>query len=91
MAKALRASFQRTAHRVLPVPLGSRDRVTRYRHFRAALLGGEMASGLDGSSVTGVEALDGVGRAQHLADLDVAIEERDDSSQAFSHNRMTAG
>src|SRR5215204_6721236 len=32
MAKALRAGFHRTAHRVWPAPFGSRDRVTRYKH-----------------------------------------------------------
>ena len=36
MAKALRAGFHRIAHRALPGPVGSRDRVTRYRHFSAA-------------------------------------------------------
>jgi hypothetical protein len=36
MAKAFRAGFQRMAHRVLPVPVGSGDRVTRYKHFKAA-------------------------------------------------------
>ncbi len=36
MAKAFNAGFQRIVHRVLPVPVGSRDRVTRYRHFSAA-------------------------------------------------------
>ncbi|TWJ22428.1 phage integrase family protein [Micromonospora endolithica] len=30
------AGFQRIVHRVLPAPVGSRDRVTRYRHFNAA-------------------------------------------------------
>ncbi|GAA2176293.1 hypothetical protein GCM10009784_22180 [Arthrobacter parietis] len=35
-AKAFKAGFQRTAHRVLPAPVGSRDRVTRWRHFSAA-------------------------------------------------------
>jgi hypothetical protein len=28
--------FQRIVHRVRPVPVGSRLRVTRYRHFSAA-------------------------------------------------------
>jgi hypothetical protein len=32
----LRASFQRMTHRALPRPVGSRERVTRYRHFNAA-------------------------------------------------------
>jgi hypothetical protein len=35
-ANALRAGFQRIAHLVLAVPTGSKDRVTRYRHFSAA-------------------------------------------------------
>jgi hypothetical protein len=35
MAKALRAGFQRMVHRVLPVPVGSRDLVTRKRQFKA--------------------------------------------------------
>ena len=36
MANALMAGFHRIVHRVLPTPVGSRDRVTRYRHFSAA-------------------------------------------------------
>jgi hypothetical protein len=36
MANALRAGFQRVTHRMPPVPVGSKDRVTRYRHFSAA-------------------------------------------------------
>jgi len=36
MANALMTGFQRIVHRVLPVPVGSRLRVTRYRHFMAA-------------------------------------------------------
>ena len=36
MAKALRAGFHLIAHRVRPVPVGSRDLVTRYRHLIAA-------------------------------------------------------
>jgi NAD(P)H dehydrogenase (quinone) len=33
---AFRAGFRREAHRALPLPVGSRARVARYRHFRAA-------------------------------------------------------
>ena len=33
IAKALRAGFHLITHRVLPRPVGSRDRVTRYRRF----------------------------------------------------------
>jgi hypothetical protein len=36
MANAFRAGFHRMAHLVRPVPVGSRERVTRYRHFSAA-------------------------------------------------------
>jgi len=36
MAKAFNAGFHRIVHRAWPVPVGSRDRVTRYRHFSAA-------------------------------------------------------
>jgi hypothetical protein len=36
MAKTLITGFQRIVHRVRPVPVGSRLRVTRYRHFSAA-------------------------------------------------------
>ncbi len=36
MAKAFNAGFQRIVHRVRPVPVGSSDRVTKYRHFSAA-------------------------------------------------------
>src|SRR5829696_6756131 len=35
-AKALRAGFHLVAHPALPLPVGSRDRVTRYRHSIAA-------------------------------------------------------
>ena len=36
MAKALRAAFHRFIQRFLPLPVGSRLRTTRYRHFNAA-------------------------------------------------------
>jgi hypothetical protein len=36
MAKALSAAFHRMTHRARRVPVGSSDRVTRYRHFKAA-------------------------------------------------------
>ena len=36
MAKALSTGFQRIVHRARPAPVGSRLRVTRYRHFNAA-------------------------------------------------------
>ncbi len=36
MANALRAGFQRIVQRARPAPVGSRLRVTRYKHFRAA-------------------------------------------------------
>ena len=36
MANALRAGFQRIVQRARPTPVGSRLRVTRYKHFRAA-------------------------------------------------------
>src|SRR4029450_3100472 len=36
MAKASMTGFQRIVHRVRPVPVGSRLRVTRYRHLSAA-------------------------------------------------------
>lgn len=36
IAKALRAGFHLIVHRASPVPLGSRERVTRYRVFSAA-------------------------------------------------------
>ena len=36
IANALSAGFHLIAHRALPVPLGSSDRVARYRHFNAA-------------------------------------------------------
>ena len=36
MAKALSAAFHRMTHRARPVPVGSSERVTRYRHFNAA-------------------------------------------------------
>ena len=35
MAKAFSAGFQRTAHRVCPVPFGSRLLVTKYKVFIA--------------------------------------------------------
>lgn len=36
ITKAFGAGFQRMVHRFCPVPVGSSDRVTNYRHFRAA-------------------------------------------------------
>lgn len=36
MAKALITGFHRIVHRMRPMSLGSRLRVTRYKHFRAA-------------------------------------------------------
>ncbi len=41
IAKAFRAGFQRMVHRFCPVPVGSSDRVTKYRHFSAACSVGE--------------------------------------------------
>src|SRR5262245_53020195 len=51
MAKALITGFQRVVHRVRPAPVGSRLRVTRYRHFSAGLLGREMPAGPDPGSL----------------------------------------
>ena len=36
IANALSAGFHLIVHRALPRPVGSRDLVTRYRHFNAA-------------------------------------------------------
>jgi hypothetical protein len=36
MAKALSAAFHRMTHRARPVPVGSSERVTKYKHFNAA-------------------------------------------------------
>lgn len=36
IANALRAGFHLITQRALPPPVGSSDRVTRYRHFSAA-------------------------------------------------------
>lgn len=36
IANALSAGFHRFIHRVLAVPVGSRERATRYRHLSAA-------------------------------------------------------
>jgi hypothetical protein len=36
IAKAFNAGFERMVRRFWPVPVGSSDRVTKYRHFRAA-------------------------------------------------------
>lgn len=35
MAKAFKAAFHRMTHRALPCPVGSSDRVTKYKHFNA--------------------------------------------------------
>ena len=35
-ANAFSAGFQRIVHRFWPVPVGSSDRVTKYRHLRTA-------------------------------------------------------
>ncbi len=37
MAKALSEAFHLVIQRALPLPVGSSDRVTRLRHFRAAV------------------------------------------------------
>jgi hypothetical protein len=44
MAKALSTGFQRIVHRARPVPVGSRLRVTRYRHVIAAQVQGVSAT-----------------------------------------------
>jgi hypothetical protein len=78
MAKALSAGFHRVTHRACPRPLGSSDRTTRYSVLSGGLLGGEVALGVHGAPVAGVQGLDGVGRAEDLADLDVVVQERDE-------------
>lgn len=60
-----------------PVPVGSRDLVTG-RAFQGGLLGGETSPGPHGSSVAGVETLDGIGRADDFADLYGVVQERDE-------------
>ncbi len=92
LAKAFRAGFHRTALRVCPLPFGSGDLVTRYRHFIAACAFPEVASCFGRSAVAGVEGLDGVGGADDPADLDVLGEERDEFlSGVVRQTRMIAG
>src|SRR6476620_9884775 len=76
MAKASMTGFQRIVHLVRPVPVGSRLRVTRYRHF--SLLGREMPASPHCPSVAGVEALDGLVAAEDPPHFDLIIEERHD-------------
>src|SRR2546427_10786991 len=45
------------------------------QHFQRGLVGGEMASGVDGSAESGGEAFDGVGGADDAAGLHVEAEE----------------
>jgi hypothetical protein len=54
-ANALSAGFQGVVHRCLPIPVGSRERLTRYRHFVGGGFGGEVPSGPDGRVVAGLE------------------------------------
>jgi hypothetical protein len=61
IAKALRAGFRRLIQRFWPLPVGSKDRVTRYRHFNAAVSPKEVAPGPHGAPVAGARRLDGVG------------------------------
>lgn len=70
-ANAFSAGFHRVVHRACPVPLGSRPRVTRYRHFRAARFRGEVTARPDRAAVARVQGLDRVRGEQHSPDLDV--------------------
>ena len=76
IANALSAGFHLIAHRALPRPVGSRDRVTRYRYFIAACSVGKCPRAPDrprqrvfNDSAAFVEQND-------AADLDVVVQER---------------
>jgi hypothetical protein len=93
MAKASMTGFQRIVHRVRPVPVGSRLRVTRHRHFIAGLFGREVSAGPYRSSIVGVEALDGVRAADGPPKFDVVVEERHELVPGIAEsaeNRVTA-
>ncbi len=47
--------------------------------------------GLGSRAVAGVQGLDRVGGANDSPDLDVVVQERDELTQALSHNRTIAG
>jgi hypothetical protein len=72
-AKALRAGFQRMAHRCLGGRVEGPQR--EVEALERGLVGGEVPAGPDCSSEPGVERLDGVGAEDHLADFDLEREE----------------
>jgi hypothetical protein len=76
IANAFKAGFHRIIQRARPPPVGSSDRVTRYKHFSAEASVGEVASGLDGAAVAGVDRLNRIRAADDPAYLHVVFEER---------------
>jgi hypothetical protein len=76
MSKAFRAAFQRFVHRLRPFPVGSRLLIARYRHFRAGLLGREVAAGVHRPPQPGINRLDRVCRADHRPYFPVEPQER---------------
>jgi hypothetical protein len=76
IANAFGAGFHRMAQCARPPPVGSSDRVTRYRHFQRRGLVGEVASGLDGAAVAGVDRLNRIRAADYPAYRHVVLEER---------------
>ncbi len=75
LAKALRADFHLTTQFAPPRTVGSRERVTRYRHFIANCWPGS-ALGRSPPAGSGIERLNRVGRADDPPDLDVELQER---------------
>jgi hypothetical protein len=75
MANAFSAGFHRFIHRFLAVPVGSRERATRYRHLRTAWSVGKWPRALTALRNLALRDPDRVRRADHAADVDVVAEE----------------
>lgn len=73
-SKAITVDFQRIAHRARP-PRRAQRAGDQVETLERGPLGGEAPTDLDRAAVAGVERLDRVGRAEELADSDLAAEE----------------
>jgi len=89
IANALSAGFQRMVHFVCPVPVGSSERVTRYKHFNAVASVGKCPRAHT-APVSSVEGFDRVGGANYSADLNVVVQEGDELVPGVSHSLTIA-
>jgi hypothetical protein len=88
---ALIAGFHRIIHRARPRPVWSSERVTKYKHLNAGVVG-EVSPGLDRPPEPSFQALDAAATRQHRAYLDVVVVRNGMKvSHALVHNRMIAG